>query len=888
MSGRFGRARASAALVLVLVVVLASSAAAGPVGFPTLSNLTVTGATSVSLAGVSCPAGGSCVAVGVTKGGSPGANGPVVVEETASGWQSSRPGLPPDVQVGNSVNALAAVSCVSAGACVAVGGYEGTHGESPLVATETGSQWQPSVAVQMPSNSALFNVGSFDGVSCTSSGCAAVGTYQGPSGNEAMISTETNGRWAPASEVTDSPGGSSANSALAAVSCDGSHCRAVGVYTAHGLVPAGMAIPITLGGAIGQPVTVDAPSDSADVGTTLTGVSCTSSSVCAISGFYTASSDLETPMLASIDGSTVSDSRALEAPVGAPSNTVSMLRGISCASTGNCVAAGSFGNASGVDQPLDAVESSGTWAQAVAVGLPAGDSGANLDAVGCTAFDQCAVAGATATGDPTASTKGVVALSSEHLVVPTVPVRQTPGVVAPKLPPLGPGTVPVVKVTMTPSVPLGPGDRLSFTVTVKNGSAQPASTPAPTGTVTLSASSVADPAVAICRVSLSHGAGQCVGYAPDAHVPATTSENAAAGAPLDTAHDAYTAVQARYGGDPKHQVASTSVPLQDMSWNSVAIDAGRTLTSVSCPTSRFCVAVDASGNAIVYNGSRWLHRLSLDPGHALVSVSCPSSQFCMTVDDVNSIIAFNGTHWSTPATAGRITVDTNGSIRQVSCVSIDFCVLAGQDGGGNGIVVMDDHGDFSSPVQLAQAPGSPAGAVGLWSVSCVSSRFCATDDQYGNVDYYDGSSWSQGHTVDPAVDVGGVNSTISEISCAATDACRAIDFSGHELEEVPGTENWAIPFQIGPSETGVQPSLAGLSCPSTTFCVATDSLGNVLTYDGTSWATSEQADPGHLQPVDALASQSAPSTLVAVSCATSVFCVALDGSAEGVAYVGSG
>src|SRR5664280_410244 len=60
------------------------------------------------------------------------------------------------------------------------------------------------------------------------------------------------------------------------------------------------------------------------------------------------------------------------------------------------------------------------------------------------------------------------------------------------------------------------------------------------------------------------------------------------------------------------------------------------LTSVSCATPTFCVAVDWAGNALAYNGTSWSSPVQVDPNprfgqDILTSVSCPTSTFCRAV-----------------------------------------------------------------------------------------------------------------------------------------------------------------------------------------------------------------------------------------------------------------
>jgi len=65
----------------------------------------------------------------------------------------------------------------------------------------------------------------------------------------------------------------------------------------------------------------------------------------------------------------------------------------------------------------------------------------------------------------------------------------------------------------------------------------------------------------------------------------------------------------------------------------VTIDAnGGGLTSVSCPTATFCVAVGLKGSAFIYSAGTWSPRDNVDPGGPLEAVSCPSQTSCVAVD----------------------------------------------------------------------------------------------------------------------------------------------------------------------------------------------------------------------------------------------------------------
>ena len=110
---------------------------------------------------------------------------------------------------------------------------------------------------------------------------------------------------------------------------------------------------------------------------------------------------------------------------------------------------------------------------------------------------------------------------------------------------------------------------------------------------------------------------------------------------------------------------------------------------------------------------------------------------------------------------------------------------------------------------------------------------------------------------------------LTGVSCTSSSFCIAVDESGGAFE-FNGT-NWTA----GTSWTNPIDSthiINGISCYSTTFCIAVDSGGNSLNYTGGSTWTSTAINP--------------PSTpdLTAVSCISTTFCAVVDSSAN--AYVG--
>ena len=94
------------------------------------------------------------------------------------------------------------------------------------------------------------------------------------------------------------------------------------------------------------------------------------------------------------------------------------------------------------------------------------------------------------------------------------------------------------------------------------------------------------------------------------------------------------------------------------------------------------MAVDNAGNAYTYNGSSWIATPidTANGGGSLTSVSCPSASFCVAIDASENVFMFNGSSWSAPQS-----LESGADLHPgVSCASASFCVAV--DGGGNAFI----------------------------------------------------------------------------------------------------------------------------------------------------------------------------------------------------------
>ncbi len=269
-----------------------------------------------------------------------------------------------------------------------------------------------------------------------------------------------------------------------------------------------------------------------------------------------------------------------------------------------------------------------------------------------------------------------------------------------------------------------------------------------------------------------------------------------------------------------------------------SIDSGNSLKSVSCTTRDFCVAVDAVGNALSYDGAFWSPPTSIDGANPLNSVTCPSASFCVAVDSKGNALTWNGAAWSSPTS-----IDSN-PLNSVSCAGTSFCVAV--DSKGNEVTW--NGSSWSSPTSIDSNP--------LNSVSCAGTSFCVAVDSAGNDVAYNGTSWSTSPT---SIDSG---NSLNSVSCASSSFCVAVDSAGNEVTW--NGSSWSSPTSIDGAN-----SLSSVSCTDYTFCAAVDSKGNALTFNGTT-PTSAPIDSG--------------SSLNSISCPEPTYCAAVDASGNVFSY----
>jgi hypothetical protein len=273
------------------------------------------------------------------------------------------------------------------------------------------------------------------------------------------------------------------------------------------------------------------------------------------------------------------------------------------------------------------------------------------------------------------------------------------------------------------------------------------------------------------------------------------------------------------------------------------------LSSVSCPTSTFCVAIgnksiglDAfAGYSLTYNGRSWSKpalrvKGSIERGERaaeLETISCASPSFCVVTNNAGQVLLYNGSSWSEPVSSYP-----KGRLRALACPAVALCHALvdvyrpqGEDKEGDELeeafALTFNGSAWSAPTTLA-APGALPSGGSIGSLSCPSASYCLAlgnvfeaESSYGFALTFDGSAWSPSTVIARPSELGA-------LSCASVSFCVAVQ--DPEAVQVYSGGTWGAPVTI---DRGARTSEEGpdtVSCPSESFCLALDGLGRAFYY----------------------------------------------------------
>lgn len=209
--------------------------------------------------------------------------------------------------------------------------------------------------------------------------------------------------------------------------------------------------------------------------------------------------------------------------------------------------------------------------------------------------------------------------------------------------------------------------------------------------------------------------------------------------------------------------------------------------------------------------------------------------------------------WGAPFardTAGRGPALTALSCASATCAALDL----------NGGEVTFAPGAPAPSVATAALPSTPIAA------TCPSASLCIAIDVSGNEITFNPAAPVSAKAT--AIDPGQITVSLSCPSTPVRNWCVAVDTAGNEVSFDPGSPSGAKVHSLGSN------GLAAVSCPgfSTTspndaVCMALDSTGKALTFDGTTGQTTAS---------QTIESGSTPPKLTEISCPSLTKCVAFD------------
>ncbi len=801
------------------------------------------------IASVTCAAVGSCLAVGSYLTKKKHDSG--LIEVLSGGTWTPKPELP----AGLSDVGFSALTCPAVGSCVAVGDGLSTSGGGGVVATLTNGTWTATEA-PLPPNTPAGTLGLLGAVSCSAVGsCVAVGavlTLDLTSATaEGLIDTLSGGQWT-ATEAPVSPKKSAHSSSfLESVACPAvGSCVAGGFATnksgkkSHGLLE-------TLSDGAWSPVDILSPADAApgQLGQ-FSSISCPATGSCIAVSSYVDTDGNEQGLIETFSDGTWAAAGA-PLPADAAANPMAALGGITCPSAGSCVAVGSYSDTAGAEEGLVDTLSNGSWT-ATEAPLPASNAGGIVGAAS-TAMSTSIFSfpGTRARALPsqavestevrrllgnfeTKSTSGNTVLSRLLSASRTaIAVEQ----VSPALTGVSCATVDAcvaIGDIGADGGPQGVAETLSEG-TWTNSAVAPADAVLNT-TAQLFAVTCDEPASCLSVGSYNDATGESQGFVDalsgGTWVPSEVSAPSdAASEPAIDLGNASCPVAGSCVAVGSYATADGNVEglvetLADGSWTATGAPlpagttgAGADLTSVSCPEVGSCVAAGILFGAVDHalidtlSDGTWTAVTLPVPGKvgphtnsALTGVTCPAVGSCVAVGAyalkrtlpfglVETLTA--GTWTPTAVTVPGSTGQTFSQVSGVSCAAVGSCVAVGSYLDSDG-----EHGLFDTlnagtwaPTE-APSPSKKPDSVDLSSVSCPSSGACVAVGSYISTSQstgegVEGSFFETRHgkkwlpTEAPAP-AGAFLASLTSVSCGAAGSGVSVGYAETETGSIDG------------------------------------------------------------------------------------------------------
>jgi len=268
-----------------------------------------------------------------------------------------------------------------------------------------------------------------------------------------------------------------------------------------------------------------------------------------------------------------------------------------------------------------------------------------------------------------------------------------------------------------------------------------------------------------------------------------------------------------------------------------------------------------------WNGAKWLMLGSPKNNGTLNAVSCTSRLGCVAAGDYldpegstqTLVERWNGKIWSiVPTPTNAIGLGGGWLLSAVACPRATNCFAAGWSniGGLGEPTTLVEQWKSGKTWSIVTNP-RPAGVSALNGVSCTSPTNCTAVgwsgtvlgfDEFGPrttlVQHWNGTTWS--NVTSPNLST--TDSELGAVSCTSATNCVAVGFYNGTTSQSTLVERWngtTWSTTTSPNPTGATASqLAGVSCTSTTNCVAVGSYTTTTVpsvalferWNGTTWS----------------------------------------------------
>jgi hypothetical protein len=392
-------------------------------------------------------------------------------------------------------------------------------------------------------------------------------------------------------------------------------------------------------------------------------------------------------------------------------------------------------------------------------------------------------------------------------------------------------------------------------------------------------SSVSCPSASLC-VAVDEAGAVVTSTDPAAAEPTWTPASIGAGEDFDSVScpSSELCVAAGYGGE----IFSSTDPTGGQgAWHETPTESVF-LSSVSCASKELCVMIGDFGEDLLISTDPTSATPTWKDSGApedVYGVSCPSKTLCVAVgekyeeakpkeskefDDVFSTVDPMAATPTWTLSAKGIE-ESERELEGISCASETLCVVA-TDGGNALVSTEPTTAIWEKDVLAAHSPGEYRFLEGP---ACVPGRkVCAIRGEAGDVYVSSKPEGGASKWIKTAID--NPESYLDGISCVSSEQCTAVDYSGRAItstDAASATPHWTT------TRADADTTIGAVSCVSSSLCVAGDDDGNVLSSTDpmsvpASWASVE-ADP-----------ESATSSLgwqiYGISCASTTLCVAID------------